>query len=190
MTWFIEYDGLRIEEATPGIRLSGTETNGEDLTLRENAGSIELYDESTGAVAASWNLNPDLDIGNTTHAATDHEAGGALEVTHNNLALSSSDHHTRPAAGTLLSEDAGNNFNVNVSRDTATKSGDSTNGKVTFTLAHSLGAIPTVAQVQPTSPDAAGIFHVSSKTSTDIDVTYDTAPPDGTDNLAFDIITA
>lgn len=46
---------------TPGLRLVGTETDGEDLTLRENAGQIELYDETAGSVAATWDLNPQLE---------------------------------------------------------------------------------------------------------------------------------
>lgn len=184
----IDTDDARISGTTPGIRLSGTETNAADLTIRENAGTIELYDEGAGAVAASWNLNPDLEIGNTTHAATDHESGGSLELTHNNLAITSSDHHARPVAGTLLSEDGSNNFNVDIATDTETASGDG--ALTTFTLAHSLGEVPTVAQVQPTSADAAGSFYVSNKTSADIDVTYGTAPASGTDNLTFDIITA
>lgn len=105
-------DSAQISGETPGLRLSGSETSGGDLTIRENAGTIELYNEATDSVATSWNLNPGLSIANTDHAATDHEAGGSLEVTHNNLAITSSDHHTRPVAGTLLSEDANNNFNV------------------------------------------------------------------------------
>jgi hypothetical protein len=78
-------------------------------------------------------------------------------------------HHTPPAS------------------DTATASGDGS--ATTFTLSHSLGSTPTAVSVDPTSADAAGEFYVSNKTSTDVDVTYTSAPPSGTDNLSWDIIT-
>lgn len=71
--------------------------------------------------------------------------------------------------------------------DTATASGDGST--TTFTLSHNLGSTPTAVSVQPTSADAAGDFHVSSKSSTSIDVTYASAPASGTDNLTWDIIT-
>lgn len=124
----------------------------------------------------------------TDHTASDHENGGSLEVTHNNLAITADDHHTRPVPGTLLSEDGSNNFNVDIARDTGSASGDGST--VTFTFSHSLGATPTVAHVTPTSAAAAGDHYVSAKSSTSIEVTFASAPASGTDNVTFDIITA
>lgn len=58
----------------------------------------------------------------TNHAASDHESGGDEEITHNNLTLGGSDHHTRysdeeaqDAVGTIMGsfftyDDAGNSI--------------------------------------------------------------------------------
>lgn len=71
--------------------------------------------------------------------------------------------------------------------DTATKSGDGST--TTFLLGHSLGGVPTAAQVHETSEDASADFWITNKTSTDVEITYDTAPSSGTSNLTYDIIT-
>ena len=47
----------QVEESTPGIRLTGTETNGEDLTIRENAGKIEVFDNASAAVIGQLPYN-------------------------------------------------------------------------------------------------------------------------------------
>lgn len=47
----------QIEENTPGVRLTGTETNGQDLTIRENAGKIEVYDNASAAVIGQLPYN-------------------------------------------------------------------------------------------------------------------------------------
>ena len=78
----------QITDQLPGIRFTGTETGADDLTLRENAGTIELYDESVGAVAAAWNLDPQLENGSV--AALD---GSVTELREDTSA-------NRPAAGT------------------------------------------------------------------------------------------
>lgn len=69
---------------------------------------------------------------------------------------------------------------------TATASGDGT--KTAFTLAHSLGAAPSAVSVQATSADAAAGFYVSAKNANNVEVTFSSAPPSGTDNLAFDLV--
>lgn len=48
----------RISKSIPAIRLSGTETGAKDLSLRENAGKVELYDNAAAAVPLDWLLNP------------------------------------------------------------------------------------------------------------------------------------
>ncbi|KIC48746.1 hypothetical protein [Tateyamaria sp. ANG-S1] len=66
--------------------------------------------------------------------------------------------------------------------DTATRSG---NGIVTaFSIPHGLSAAPTTFDVRPASADAAGNHYVSA-TATDVQITYTTAPPTGTNNLQF-----
>lgn len=72
------------------------------------------------------------------------------------------------------------------SGETAAVSGDGT--ATTFTLPHSLGSSPTSVSVQPMSVDGSADFYVSKKTSSAVEVTYETAPPSGTDNLTYDLI--
>ena len=72
--------------------------------------------------------------------------------------------------------------------DHATTSGDG--ASTVFTLGHSLGQVPSTVNVQPTSADAAEHnFYVSDKTDSTVEITYLSAPADGTDNLTFDITT-
>lgn len=70
-----------------------------------------------------------------------------------------------------------------------TASGDGTTGP--FTLPHSLGKVPSTAHVQERSEAASETnYYVSNKTSSAIEITYNTAPPSGTDNLVFDVTTS
>lgn len=63
-----------------------------------------------------------------------------------------------------------------------TQSGD---GSTTaFTIAHGLSAAPSVYSVQPASADAAGDSHVTADSS-NLTITYGTAPASGTDNLTW-----
>jgi len=71
------------------------------------------------------------------------------------------------------------------SGDSVTKNGDGTD---TFSLSHSLGSTPTAVVVVPSSEDASSDFWVSSKSSTAVEITYDVAPPAGTDNLSYEVI--
>lgn len=69
---------------------------------------------------------------------------------------------------------------------TQTKSGD---GSTTaFTIDHSLEATPASVQVTPLSQAAAGEWWVSDMTTTDITVTYASAPPSGSGNLKWNIV--
>ena len=51
-TYYLTNDRLHIAAATPRIQLEGTETGGKNLSIRENAGKIDLYDEAGAAVLA------------------------------------------------------------------------------------------------------------------------------------------
>ena len=53
---------VRISKDVPGVRLSGTETDGKDWTIRENAGFLELYDNAAGALADDVPLKQDIRI--------------------------------------------------------------------------------------------------------------------------------
>jgi hypothetical protein len=44
------FGDLRVSKATPALRLSGTETGAKDLSIRENAGRLEVYDNVALAV--------------------------------------------------------------------------------------------------------------------------------------------
>lgn len=66
---------------------------------------------------------------------------------------------------------------------TVTRTGDSSN-KI-FTIAHGLTTTPVYADVTPMSTDAIGDY-VISYNATNIVVTYQSAPPTGVNNLAFE----
>jgi len=66
---------------------------------------------------------------------------------------------------------------------TDTQSGDGTT--TVFTIAHGLNETPIVANVWAESADANGDFYVSGKDGTNIEITYASAPPSGTNNLTW-----
>ena len=66
-----------------------------------------------------------------------------------------------------------------------TYSGDGSS--TTFTFAHGLSAAPSSWSVEPATDDASGVSH-STADGTNITVEYDTAPPNGTDNLELNFI--
>ena len=68
-TWYLKNDGLHISAANPHIRLEGTETGGADKGIREDAGTLKIYDFS----AAS-------DVMDLEAHASRHLSGGADEV--------------------------------------------------------------------------------------------------------------
>jgi len=48
-TWYLKNDGLHISAANPHIRLEGTETGGADKGIREDAGTLKIYDFSAAS---------------------------------------------------------------------------------------------------------------------------------------------
>lgn len=64
-----------------------------------------------------------------------------------------------------------------------TQSGDGSTA--TFQIPHGLDETPTARNVWPESEDAAGDWWVSGVGSTNIELTYASAPPSGTDNLTW-----
>lgn len=52
-TTYIKNDGIHCSASTPYIKLEGTETNAKNLSIRENAGYIEIYDEANAVLAQS-----------------------------------------------------------------------------------------------------------------------------------------
>ena len=53
-TAYVRNDKVHVSAATPKLQLQGTEGSAMNLSLRENAGVIELYDETAAVVRASW----------------------------------------------------------------------------------------------------------------------------------------
>jgi len=68
-TAYITNDQLHISASTPKAHLEGTETNAKNLSVRENAGVIEIYDEANGSVVMTIE----------SHQAR-HQPGGADEI--------------------------------------------------------------------------------------------------------------
>jgi len=50
----------RIRKSIPSVRFSGTEAGAKDLSIRQNAGRIELFDNVAGVVPTDWDLSPKL----------------------------------------------------------------------------------------------------------------------------------
>lgn len=75
-----------------------------------------------------------------------------------------------------------NLFNSNIKGGTATASGDGIT-KV-FTILHGMDSVPTNVTVEDASIDSIG-SRVISKDGTNITITYEVAPPMGTDNLVW-----
>lgn len=50
MSSFLKNDQIHVSAATPKVKLEGTEASAANLSIRENAGNIEIYDETGTAV--------------------------------------------------------------------------------------------------------------------------------------------
>ena len=50
MSGYVGNDKVHVSAATPKLRLEGTETGAADLSIRENAGVLEVYDETAAVV--------------------------------------------------------------------------------------------------------------------------------------------
>jgi len=68
-TAYLANDQVHISASTPKAHLEGTETDGKNLSIRENAGVIEIYQEPDGPVVMTLE----------SHQAR-HQPGGADEI--------------------------------------------------------------------------------------------------------------
>ena len=141
-----------------------------------------MYD--TGS---TWTILGTTNTDDTDHRAANHEAGGSLEITHNNLTLGSSDHHTRPAAGTGLVETSGN-FDLNAAASgtatltsglTSIDTGVGTASTATFMVA--LGPATSDAEV------AADVRADSGSGTYQVDI-QETDTSVGNPDVAYDVI--
>lgn len=57
-----------------------------------------------------------------------------------------------------------------------------------FSLPNPIDEEPSQVTVTPTSRDASGEFWVNAKTASSVEITYETPPPAGSENLRFDLI--
>ena len=67
MSSYLKNDQVHVAATTPKVHLEGTEVGASNLSIRENAGKVDIYDETTGTIVMSDIL---------AHAAR-HAAGGA-----------------------------------------------------------------------------------------------------------------
>lgn len=86
MSVYMSNETAHLSGVNPKVQLEGTETNAKNLSIRENAGVTEIYDESTGTV-----------IMTIEEHAERHELDGADEI-HGIAIFNTADN--RPAAGT------------------------------------------------------------------------------------------
>jgi len=82
--------------------------------------------------------------------------------------------------------DSNSDHTPNLPAVSVTRSGDGST--TTFRLDHPLDRAPSVASVTATSADAAGQFWVSDKSQDALEVTYNSPPSAGEQNLSFDIV--
>lgn len=61
-------------------------------------------------------------------------------------------------------------------------------GTTDITLTHNLGYLAETFTILPTTADANGTFYKSDHGLNTVTLTYDSAPPSGTDNLAYDVV--
>lgn len=59
----IRNNRVHVTENQPKVQLEGTEAGGENISLRENAGSVEKYNETNAALDDAWSLSPKLEPG-------------------------------------------------------------------------------------------------------------------------------
>ena len=87
--------------------------------------------------------------------------------------------------------EADGNGNITWTRRSAATvvSADGDNSTAVFQLPHTLGQAPTGAFVQPETRPAQSAHRVTAKTSAYVEVTFETPPPAGTDNVRFNVIT-
>jgi len=85
MSIYVSNETIHASGVNPKVQLEGTETNAKNLSIRENAGVTEIYDEDTGTVIMTIEKH-----------GSRHGQGGADEVTGIALFDSSSN---RPSAG-------------------------------------------------------------------------------------------
>jgi len=88
-TYYLTNDKLHISASTPKTQYEGTETGGGNLSIRENGGGIEVYDEAVAA--RQYNLYP---RDSQTNTATIPIGGGSAAITVTLSNLSSIDYIT------------------------------------------------------------------------------------------------
>jgi|SRR5580765_100307 len=140
-------------------------------------------------------------LASTTHA-TAHKSGGSDVIKVNELAPSTTNNtatnSTTGTNGTFPALNGLAQYFINgtgawavpdfptgagsLVRGVATKTGDATT-KI-FTIAHGFGSTPSAWIVDPITPDAFG-FMTKTVDATNITLTYQNAPPNGTNNLKY-----
>jgi hypothetical protein len=99
-----ELDGSIVPDRDADQNLGGGSSRWNNLYLASN-----IYDGSSDNFFENGNLGPGQRV---TGIGSDGTIS-TTTISHDNInGVSSSDHHVRPSAGTLLSEDGSNNFNV------------------------------------------------------------------------------
>jgi len=90
-TYYLTNDKLHISASTPKVQLEGTETNAKNLSMRENAGELEVYDEAAGAKV--YGIYPHSKD-SATNSVTIPLGGGSAAITVTLSGLSSIDYVT------------------------------------------------------------------------------------------------
>lgn len=168
--------GVYISDSAKRVKISGTikncnQANGAWYAVAViNATDIELIDlniyDDQGTATQIYGVKVD---GGTVNLWQ----GGKIVASNTKLALTNGGtvENIRDVTG-YVTENNG----------TATFSGDG--ATTTFNIAHGLAVTPTFYTAEPLTSDARA-DHLLSVDSTNITITFDTAPPSGTDNVKF-----
>lgn len=161
--WFKQLNGtdLEFKSLVAGTNQLSITSNTNDLTLDVVEANIKLDDLGTP------DDNTDLNASTTRHGLLRKLSGTASEFL---------------AGDGTWATPAGSGSNFNSLSGSTTRSGDAST--TVFTIAHGAGTTPTYASVVPSSTDAFGDFTVDVD-ATNITITYQSAPPTGTNNLEF-----
>lgn len=161
--WFKQLNGsdLEFKSLVAGTNQLSITSNTNDLTLDVVEANIKLDDLGTP------DDNTDLNASVSRHGLLRKLSGTASEFL---------------AGDGTWATPAGSGSNFNSLSGSTTRSGDAST--TVFTIAHGAGTTPTYASVVPSSVDALGDYRIDVD-DTNITITYQSAPPTGTNNLEF-----
>ena len=168
-------DGSNNIELDISVADSGSGVSGSTSLYELNfASGINVTDDTSNNAGR---VDVSVDQSTATNIDVD-DSGNDVATGINNLDFTTGLSATDQGGGTAA-------ITSDVRTGSQTYSGDGST--TSFTFAHGLSAAPSSWSVEAATDDASGVSH-STADGTNITVEYDTAPPNGTDNLELNFI--